>query len=196
MAPGRRRRRARRVARRRARRRAGSRGRASRAWISCAASPAGSSSAAPSGRSTARRAHVARGAIDLGRFESIRAVSTWFEPDEALALTAFRARKAKAHDGDVLTAAVLGPDRSAPVEDPRLSTTYGAERMADPRRPRAVADRRRGRQSSSTRGARPARRPAPGRRPPPAASTLRAEPFRWHSRGRDGAGIYILARRR
>ena len=25
---------------------------------------------------------------------------------------------------------------------------------------------------------------------------LKAEPFRWHSRGREGAGMYVLARRR
>ena len=66
------------------------------------------------------------GGFDLAKLESVRAVSTWFEPDEGLALIAFRGRKAKPHDGDVVTAAVLGPEPSAPVEDPRLSTTYDA----------------------------------------------------------------------
>jgi hypothetical protein len=133
------------------------------------------------------------GPIDLDRYESIRAVANWFEPDEAMALTAFRARKAK--DGDLVAAAVIGPENSTSVEDPRLSTTYGAEGWplraglelwlptpedAERQFPRrasgeAVGDRAEA-QSEST--------------------ELRIEPFRWHSRGRDGAGMYILARRR
>ncbi len=99
----------------------------SRGSISCAGSPAGSSSTAPSTRSTAsvcgRRGP---GRSTSAKLESVRAVSTWFEPDEGLALMAFRPRKAKSHDGDVVTAAVLGPESSPPVEDPRLTTTYDA----------------------------------------------------------------------
>jgi hypothetical protein len=135
------------------------------------------------------------GPIDLERYESIRVVSTWFEPDEALALTAFRARKAKAHDGDLVAAAVIGPENSTAVEDPRLSTTYGAEGWplraglelwlptpedAEQQFPRrASGEAAGGRAQAQT-----------------TALELRAEPFRWHSRGRDGAGMYILARRR
>ncbi len=50
-------------------------------------------------------------------------MSAWFEPDEGLTVTAFRPRKAKAHDRDVLAAAVIAPDvsahgrGSAPVDD-------------------------------------------------------------------------------
>jgi hypothetical protein len=134
--------------------------------------------------------------IDLGRFESIRAVATWFEPGEALALTAFRARKAKAHDGDALTGAVLGPDGSPPVEEPRLSTTYGAEGWpirAGLELWLAAAE------DSEQQFPRRASGEATGPRAQGATADgleLRAEPFRWHSRGRDGAGIYILARRR
>ena len=135
------------------------------------------------------------GGFDLAKLESVRAVSTWFEPDEGLSLIAFRGRKAKHHDGDVVTATVLGPEPSAPVEDPRLSTTYdaggwpvragvelwlaaeGEEAQPFPRR---------------------ASGEAAGARTETAAGELdlRAEPFRWHSRGREGAGMYILARRR
>jgi hypothetical protein len=135
------------------------------------------------------------GPIDLDRYESIRAVSNWFEPDEAMVLTAFRGRKAKAHDSDLVAAAVIGPENSTSVEDPRLSTTYGAEgwpvraglelwlptpKDAERQFPRrasgeAVGDRAEA-QSDGV--------------------ELRVEPFRWHSRGRDGTGMYILARRR
>jgi hypothetical protein len=134
------------------------------------------------------------GGFDLGKLESLRAVSTWFEPDEGLALMAFRPRKAKSHDGDVVTAAVLGPETFAAVEDPRLSTTYDgggwpiraglelwiAREDEDEQYPRRASGEATGARAESADG----------------ELELRAEPFRWHSRGRDGAGMYILARRR
>jgi len=135
------------------------------------------------------------GGFDLAKLESVRAVSTWFEPDEGLALMAFRGRKAKAHDGDVITAAVLGPETSAAVEDPRLSTTYDAggwplraglelwvarEEDDDEQYPQRASGEATGAHADTADG----------------ELELRAEPFRWHSRGREGAGMYILARRR
>jgi hypothetical protein len=135
------------------------------------------------------------GAIDLERFESIRAVSSWFEPDEAIALTAFRSRKAKSHEGDLIAAAVIGPEHSRAVEDPRLSTTYETEGwplraglelwLPSP-------------EDSEQQYPRRASGEAVGSRAHAQTATLelRAEPFRWHSRSRDGAGMYILARRR
>jgi hypothetical protein len=135
------------------------------------------------------------GPVNMERYESIRAVSTWFEPDEAMALTAFRARKAKSHDSDLIAAAVIGPETSSAVEDPRLSTTYGAEGW--PLRaglelwlpaPEDSEQQYPRRASGEAVGARAHAQTA--------ALELRAEPFRWHSRGRDGAGMYVLARRR
>jgi hypothetical protein len=134
--------------------------------------------------------------VELERFESIRAVSTWFEPDEALVVTAFRARKAKGHDGDMITAAVFGPDGAKPVEDPRLSTTYeaggwpvraGLELWLGVEKPEEQHQLSRRASGEAT-----------GQRTEGSAGGLeiRAEPFRWHSRGRDGAGMYILAQRR
>lgn len=135
------------------------------------------------------------GSFDLAKLASVRAVSTWFEPDEGFAVMAFRGRKAKHHDSDVLTATVLGPEPFSPVDDPRLSTTYDAggwpiraglelwlaagEGEEEPYPRRAVGQ-------------------AAGARTETAAGELdlRAEPFRWHSRGREGAGMYLLARRR
>jgi hypothetical protein len=133
--------------------------------------------------------------IELDRFESVRAVSVWFEPDEAFALTAFRPRKAKTHDGDVLTAAVIAAERSASVEDPRLSTTYAADGWplragvelwlaseTDPEQqyPRRASGEARGPRAQAIAG----------------QLELQAEPFRWHSRGRVGAGMYLLTHRR
>lgn len=133
-------------------------------------------------------------AVDLSRYESIRAVSAWFDPDEGFALTAFRPRKAKAHDADLLAAAVIAADGSAPVEDPRLSTTYAADGWpsraglelwlagpkAEQQYPRRVSGEAIGARAQAKAG----------------ELELRAEPFRWRGRAREGAGMYLLARRR
>ncbi|MBV9803539.1 MAG: hypothetical protein JO130_10130 [Solirubrobacterales bacterium] len=138
--------------------------------------------------------------LDLARFESVRSAAVWFDPAEGFALTAFRPRKAKAHKDDVTAAAVITADVSAPVEDPRLSTTYGADGW--PTRAglelwlAAVgeADAKEEPQQYSRR----ASGEAIGARAQAAAGELelRAQPFRWHSRGKQGAGMYLLAHRR
>ncbi|HTP18283.1 MAG TPA: hypothetical protein VMJ65_01690 [Solirubrobacteraceae bacterium] len=135
------------------------------------------------------------GAFDLAKLESVRAVSTWFEPDEGFALTAFRARKAKHHDSDVLTATVLGPEQYPSVEDSRLSTTYDADGWpirAGLELWLAAAE------GDEEQFPRRASGEAAGARAETAAGELdlRAERFRWHSRGREGTGIYLLARHR
>jgi hypothetical protein len=132
--------------------------------------------------------------IDLGKFESVRAVSVWFEPDEGMALTAFRPRKAKAHDSDLQAAAVIAADGSAPVDDPRLSTTYATDGWPA----RAGLELWLGGGDSEQQYPRRAAGEAIGARAKGIAGQLeiRAEPFRWHSRGREGAGMYLLARRR
>jgi hypothetical protein len=134
------------------------------------------------------------GAIELERYESIRAVSAWFEPDEGLTVTAFRPRKAKGQDRDVLTAAVIAPDISATVEDPRLSTTYQGEGWPA----RAGLELWLAGEEEERQYPRRASGEATGARVEALAGAIevRAEPFRWHSRGRDGAGAYLLARRR
>ncbi|HYB25708.1 MAG TPA: hypothetical protein VEF89_03755 [Solirubrobacteraceae bacterium] len=134
--------------------------------------------------------------VDLERFESVRAVAAWFEPEEALALAAFRPRKAKDHGGDVVAGAVITAESSPVVEDSRLSTTYEADGwpvraglelwLAMP-------------EDSEQQFPRRASGEATGPRVQGVVNgglALRAEPFRWHSRGRDGAGMYILARPR
>ncbi len=138
--------------------------------------------------------------LDLGHFESIRSASVWFEPAEGFALTAFRPRKAKAHQDDVLAAAVIAADGSTQVEDPRLSTTYAADGW--PTRAglelwlaaAGEADSEEEQQQYTRR----ASGEALAARAQAAAGELelRAQPFRWHSRGKVGAGMYLLAHRR
>jgi hypothetical protein len=128
-----------------------------------------------------------------GGFEVVREVAAWFESGDGLALAAFRPAGAAGQDEDVISAAVLDPGGSAPVEDPRLSTTYAADGWVR----RAGLElwlggdedqqlvRRAAGQATGARGAADA-----------GAVEVRAELFRWHSHGRDGAGVYLMAMRR
>jgi hypothetical protein len=130
--------------------------------------------------------------LELDRFRSIRAVFTWFDSGEGFVLTALRPRKARAHDDDVMTAAILRPDGSAPVADPRLSTTYSADGWPV----RAGLELWLG-EEEKERYPRRASGEATGPHALGAAGELelRAQRFRWHSRGKDGAGAYLLAQR-
>jgi hypothetical protein len=129
--------------------------------------------------------------VDPRGYDSIRDVSAWFEPDEGLALVSLRPRKARGQSGDEVTAAVL--DKSAPraVTEARLSTTYNE--LGSPVRagfelwleeddveqyPRRAAGEAVGRGIRTTVG----------------TLEVLAEPLRWHSRGRDGVGVYLLTR--
>ena len=137
-----------------------------------------------------RRARSAEAAVD---WATVREAAAWFGPEEGLALTALRPRAAAEHDRDVLEAVVLGSEQSGPVEDPRLSTTYARDG-----RPKAAGvELWLAREDSDELYPVRASGEAVG---PDAAWTqggvsVRAELFRWRSRGREGAGVYILGRR-
>jgi hypothetical protein len=130
--------------------------------------------------------------IDLGRFESLRDVSAWFGPDQGLVVASLRPRKATGHGADVVTAALLEPTGPVAVADPRLSTTYTAEgrpsRMSlelwlgdeEDEYPRRAAGEAIGAGVTSSRG----------------EVEVRAELLRCHSRGSEGAGVYLLVRAR
>ncbi|HEY2769752.1 MAG TPA: hypothetical protein VGI87_04260 [Solirubrobacteraceae bacterium] len=130
-----------------------------------------------------------RSGLDLSRYTSIRDVSMWFEPEEGVALTALRPRKAKHHGKDVVVAAVLDVADGKPVVDPRLSTTYDAE----------GAPRRVGLELwlEEENGDQFPRRTAAESTPPDVqlGDELRATVLRAHSRGREGMGVYLLATR-
>jgi hypothetical protein len=122
--------------------------------------------------------------------DSVRDVSALFEPDDAMALVSLRPRKRRGHDRDAVTAAVLDAEASAPVADPRFSTTYGTEGRpirssfelwlgeAENEYPRRAAGEALGPYASGVDG----------------GLAVEASLFRWGSRGREGVGVYIVAR--
>jgi hypothetical protein len=142
-----------------------------------------------------------RGDLDLGRIESFRQVSAWFAPSRGLSLVALRPSKARGQDSDIVAATALEPDAAPPVTDPRLSTTYTArgiperaglelwpedEISEDPAEaaPQAYPRRATGEAVGAGIGWETA------------GFALHAELLRWHSRGEDGAGVYLLGQRR
>jgi hypothetical protein len=122
-------------------------------------------------------------------------VSAWFEPAEGIALLASRPRAAVGHDGDVLGAALFEAGHSIPVADPRLSTTYAPTGLPA----RVSAELWLGGDDEE---AQEYPRRAAGEsvgvvaRSADTCLDVSAEPFRWHARGREGAGVYLLVRPR
>ncbi len=129
--------------------------------------------------------------FDPKRVDSVRDLSAWFESEECLAVVALRPSGARGHDADAITAAVLAPEASAAVADPRFSTTYT----------RAGAPIRSSLELWLGEDEEEYPRRAAGEAVGPHASHLdggvnvQASLFRWYSRAVEGAGVYILARR-
>jgi hypothetical protein len=140
--------------------------------------------------------------FEADRFETIRDVSAWFGPDLGMAVVAARPRGCAGHEHDAVSAWVLDDGRSLRVADPRLSTTYTASGSpvrtsfelwledADEGEPGAEEE------SSAARFPRRAGGEAVGLGAEVSGGGLHAhaELFRWHARGREGAGVYVLAR--
>lgn len=145
--------------------------------------------------------------FELAAIDSFRQTAGWFEPTDALpadglSLLSYRPDKSMGQDTDLVAAAVLEPEQAPPVADPRLSTTYDAAGMptrvglelwfepsdsaedpdADDRRhfPRRAAAEPLGELIEWE----------------VADFRLHAALLRWHSRGSDGAGTYLLGQRR
>jgi hypothetical protein len=131
--------------------------------------------------------------VDLGRFDSLRDFSAWFAPDDAVALTALRPHRGTGHERDVVVASVFNPSGSLAVADPRLSTTYGADGApvraglelwltspedSEEQYPRRAAGEALGASATGVAD----------------ALNLAAYPFRCHSRGNDGPGVYLVLR--
>jgi hypothetical protein len=127
--------------------------------------------------------------LQEGSVASARAVSSWFGPEEALTVVALRSRRASDHETDLIAATLFDPGGWLPVSDPRLSTTYTD--AGNPARtslelwivdgenefPRRAA----GEACGTTAAARGS------------GLELRVAPMRCHSRGLEGAGVYVLA---
>jgi hypothetical protein len=126
----------------------------------------------------------------FGELDSLRQVLAWFAPDDALAVSAARPRKAGGHDRDHMIAAMFEPDGPLAIDEARLSTTYGAGGVATRMSLELwTTDEEHG---YPRRAAGEANGPAIAA----AAAEVRLEvhPMRCHRAGRDGLGLYVLAR--
>lgn len=141
-------------------------------------------------------------AVEPGRFQLIRDACAWFAPGDGFALVAVRPRRASGHGDERVSATVFSAGHALPVAEPRLSTAYteegqptraalelwleGEDEPAEPGQEETVHYPRR----------------AAGESTGPAAThefdnlVLGVQPFRWRAEGREGAGVYLLARAR
>jgi hypothetical protein len=124
-----------------------------------------------------------------GELGSIRGFSGWVSAEEAVTLLALRSESEAHHERDLVAATVFEPDRWMSSQDPRLSTTYDGDGYPT----RATLE------LWIAQGEREFPRRAAGEAAGPAVTvagdqvTLRVLPLRCHSRGSDGAGVYLLA---
>jgi hypothetical protein len=124
-----------------------------------------------------------------GEFGSVRGFSGWVSADEAVTLLALRSGSEAHHERDLLAATVFDSDGWMTSSDPRLSTTYDD----DGNPTRATLE------LWISQGEREFARRAAGEAAGPAVTvaggdmTLWVLPLRCHSRGSDGAGVYLLA---
>lgn len=123
------------------------------------------------------------------RLESLRGLSGWFDADHGLTMMALRPAGAKGQEGDVVAATVFEPEGWTTVEDPRMSTTYGAgERPSRASLELWVGE---GEEQYPRRAA--AEALGDGATVQRDGLTLLVTPMRCHARGVDGAGVYLLA---
>jgi hypothetical protein len=127
--------------------------------------------------------------IRAGEVGSIRGFSGWVDGEAAVTLLALRPGSASDHEEDLVAATVFDPEGWMASVDPRLSTTYdGAGNPTRATLELWISD-----------GEREFPRRAAGEAAGPAVTaagdgaTLAVLPLRYHSRGSDGAGIYLLA---
>lgn len=124
--------------------------------------------------------------------DSIRLLCAWFSPERGMAVLAVRPPRARGQDRDELSAICAGEQDGMSAFDPRLSSTYGENGWL--RRvgvelwlgENEEADMYSVRMAGEATGA-SAVLEADG-------AIVRAQPFRCHSRGEAGAGVYLLIR--
>lgn len=139
--------------------------------------------------------------FELSGIESFRQTAAWFDASAGLSLLSYRPSKARGQDVDLVTAAVLEPEPAPAVADPRLSTTYDAAGVPA----RVGLELWFESDDSDEEPGEDEQRHFPRR----AAAEVLGEPIRWevagfrllaallryHSRGSDGAGVYLLGQR-
>lgn len=148
---------------------------------------------------TGWRGSVDRG-LELDGLESFRQACGWIAPDDGLSVLALRPPRSRGHEADIVVGAVLEPEAAPRVADPRLSTTYDSagrparvglelwlEEETPVEDPEADTDRQFPRRAAGE-------AIAPGLDWEVADVVLHATALRWHSRGADGVGVYLLGR--
>jgi hypothetical protein len=127
--------------------------------------------------------------VDAGSLGSARAVSGWFGDDDAFMLLALRATLSAGQEADLVAATLFDPEGWVPVDDPRLSTTYGGSGW--PRRASLELWVGEGENEFPRRAAGEAT--GGGAELRAEGLELRVIPMQCHSRGREGTGVYVLA---
>lgn len=146
------------------------------------------------------RARVS-GDFDLSDIDTFRQTYGWFDSEDGLGLLALRPRRSRGHDSDLLSATVFEPQPVPRVAEPRLSSTYDAAGI-----PARVGlelwfespgtadeagdedDRQFPRRAAAETISEAVQWQAVG-------FWLNAVALRWHSRGSDGTGVYLLGQR-
>ncbi len=127
--------------------------------------------------------------VDAGSLGSARAVAGWFGDDDAFMLLSLRASVSIGQEADLVAATLFDPEGWIPVDDPRLSTTYGGSGL--PTRTTLELWVGEGENEFPRRAAGEAS--GTGAVLEADGLELRVIPLRCHSRGREGTGVYVLA---
>jgi hypothetical protein len=128
---------------------------------------------------------------------SARIAVGWLGPDSGFAVLALRPARAAGHDADLIACAMVQDGIALEIDDPRLSTTYAPSGLpvraglelwlvehepAEGEEAQPYYPRRIGGESAGD-----------GSELAIAGLELRAELFRWRTKGHEGAGVYLLA---
>jgi hypothetical protein len=137
-----------------------------------------------------------RRGLDPADYESIRDVSAWFAPDDGVAMLAARPRRSRGHDAEFLTVSAFETGRSLPIAEPRLSTAYGADGSPSRAGLELWLEQPEDAEEEAHHPPYRAAGEAIGATATAGAGSLAVEGrlFRWHWRGRDGAGVYVIVR--
>ncbi len=126
--------------------------------------------------------------VEPGEMRSARVVSGWFGADDAFLLLALRGERQVSHEEDMVAATLFDPEGWVAVAEPRLSTTYDREGV--PTRVNLELWVGEGESEFPRRAAGEAA--GPGAALDGDGIAIRVVPLRCHSRGREGAGAYVL----
>jgi hypothetical protein len=143
-----------------------------------------------------------RNGLDPASYSEVRDVSGWFSEGDGLALLAARPPGAPGHADDVVSASLFEAGKPLRVEEPRLSTTYGADRWPVRVGVEMWLEVERPGDDETEEHIEHYPRRAAGEAAGDIATTtvdglaIEARPFRWHAHGRDGVGVYVLAQAR